>query len=554
MSQDTYYNKRNRYRLKVLIIVRVVVLTFLLAFTYFLSTLKEYFQLPADTLRLIYTVVITMYFLSVVYALLLRKAKYDQLNIYTQLIADIALVSLLVYLTGHTDSNYSLLYTLVIIYSAIFLGRKGTLAIASLSSISFILILELEYFNIATGFYDMGRQQVIKAGDVSLRIAVHVISFYIVAFLASFVVEQEKKTRTLLEEKESAFDQLDVLFRSIIESVETGVMTTNLRGRIKTFNKAAQSITGRAFGDVVNRPIGDVFPEFGPFFEHGTQTSHSRKEVQITTRVGLDVHLGCSVSPLKDGRGRHIGSILIFQDLTEIKRMEESLEKSRKLALIGEMAAGLAHEMRNPLASITGSIELLSQGAQLEETDRQLMQIIMRSKVRLENFVRDFLMLARPLPAARQLIDVAEVAAEVMDNIRMSGDWKEGVILTNNIQEGIQVWANREQIVQIIFNLLANALQAVSGGGNIHLEIRAGEAENSKNHHIMIKVSDDGCGIEEKDMNNILEPFYTNKEKGTGLGLAIVSRIVDGYGGRLKIESLVGQGTQATVWIPSGQI
>ena len=553
MSQDTNYNKRNRYRLKVLIIVRVVVLTFLLAFTYFLSTLKEYFQLPADTLRLIYTVVITMYFLSVVYALLLRKAKYDQLNIYTQLIADIALVSLLVYLTGYIDSNYSLLYTLVIIYSAIFLGRKGTLAIASLSSISFILILELEYFNIATGFYDMGRQQVIKAGDVSLRIAVHVISFYIVAFLASFVVEQEKKTRTLLEEKESAFDQLDVLFRSIIESVETGVMTTNLRGRIKTFNKAAQSITGRAFGDVVNRPIGDVFPEFGPFFEHGTQTSHSRKEVQITTRVGLDVHLGCSVSPLKDGRGRHIGSILIFQDLTEIKRMEESLEKSRKLALIGEMAAGLAHEMRNPLASITGSIELLSQGAQLEETDRQLMQIIMRSKVRLENFVRDFLMLARPLPAARQLIDVAEVAAEVMDNIRMSGDWKEGVILTNNIQEGIQVWANREQIVQIIFNLLANALQAVSGGGNIHLEIRPGEAENNKNY-IMIKVSDDGCGIEEKDMNNILEPFYTNKEKGTGLGLAIVSRIVDGYGGRLKIESLVGQGTQATVWIPSGQI
>ena len=552
MSQDTNYNKRNRYRLKVLIIVRVVVLTFLLAFTYFLSTLKEYFQLPADTLRLIYTVVITMYFLSVVYALLLRKAKYDQLNIYTQLIADIALVSLLVYLTGYIDSNYSLLYTLVIIYSAIFLGRKGTLAIASLSSISFILILELEYFNIATGFYDMG-QQVIKAGDVSLRIAVHVISFYIVAFLASFVVEQEKKTRTLLEEKESAFDQLDVLFRSIIESVETGVMTTNLRGRIKTFNKAAQSITGRAFGDVVNRPIGDVFPEFGPFFEHGTQTSHSRKEVQITTRVGLDVHLGCSVSPLKDGRGRHIGSILIFQDLTEIKRMEESLEKSRKLALIGEMAAGLAHEMRNPLASITGSIELLSQGAQLEETDRQLMQIIMRSKVRLENFVRDFLMLARPLPAARQLIDVAEVAAEVMDNIRMSSDWKEGLSLTNNIQEGIQVWANREQIVQIIFNLLANALQAVSGGGNIHLEIRPGEAENNKNY-IMIKVSDDGCGIEEKDMNNILEPFYTNKEKGTGLGLAIVSRIVDGYGGRLKIESLVGQGTQATVWIPSGQI
>ena len=232
--------------------------------------------------------------------------------------------------------------------------------------------------------------------------------------------------------------------------------------------------------------------------------------------------------------------------------MEESLEKSRKLALIGEMAAGLAHEMRNPLASITGSIELLSQGTQLEDTDRQLMQIIMRSKVRLENFVRDFLMLARPLPASRQLVEVAEVAAEVLENIRMSGEWKQGVSLTKNIAALSQIQANREQIVQIIFNLLTNALQAVSDTGNINLEIDREVSENG-NNYIMIKVSDDGCGIEEKDMNSILEPFFTNKEKGTGLGLAIVSRIVDGYGGRMKIKSRVGRGTQATVWLPSGQ-
>lgn len=329
-------------------------------------------------------------------------------------------------------------------------------------------------------------------------------------------------------------------------------MTTNLQGRIKTFNKAAQKITGVGLGDVENRPIGEVFPEFGIFFEPGGEISHSREEVTITTGEGLDVHLGCSVSPLKDGQGRHIGFILIFQDLTEIKQMEESLEKSRKLALIGEMAAGLAHEMRNPLASITGSIELLSQGTQLEDTDRQLMQIIMRSKVRLENFVRDFLMLARPLPASRQLVEVAEVAAEVLENIRMSGEWKQGVSLTKNIAALSQIQANREQIVQIIFNLLTNALQAVSDTGNINLEIDREVSENG-NNYIMIKVSDDGCGIEEKDMNSILEPFFTNKEKGTGLGLAIVSRIVDGYGGRMKIKSRVGRGTQATVWLPSGQ-
>lgn len=552
MVRDAGQDTRNRRRLKVLILVRVVVLSVLLAFTYFLSSLNQIFDLPDDIVRLIYAVIIAMYFMSAVYVLLLKKDRYYQLNIYSQLIADIVLVSLLVYLTGSIESNYSLLYTLVIIYSAIFLGRKGTLAIATLSSLSYVMIVELEYFNIASGFYAMGRDTLLRAGDVSLRIAVHVISFYIAAFLASFVVEQEKKARTLLEEKESAFDQLDVLFRSIIESVETGVMTTNLQGRIKTFNKAAQKITGVGLGDVENRPIGEVFPEFGIFFEPGGEISHSREEVTITTGEGLDVHLGCSVSPLKDGQGRHIGFILIFQDLTEIKQMEESLEKSRKLALIGEMAAGLAHEMRNPLASITGSIELLSQGAQLDDTDRQLMQIIMRSKVRLENFVRDFLMLARPLPASRQLVEVAEVAAEVLENIRMSGEWKQGVSLTKNIAALSQIQANREQIVQIIFNLLTNALQAVSDTGNINLEIDREVSENG-NNYIMIKVSDDGCGIEEKDMNSILEPFFTNKEKGTGLGLAIVSRIVDGYGGRMKIKSRVGRGTQATVWLPSGQ-
>jgi two-component system sensor histidine kinase PilS (NtrC family) len=232
--------------------------------------------------------------------------------------------------------------------------------------------------------------------------------------------------------------------------------------------------------------------------------------------------------------------------------MEESLEKSRKLALIGEMAAGLAHEMRNPLASITGSIELLSQGTGLEETDRRLMQIIMRSKNRLENFVRDFLMLARPIPVSRQVIDIVDVVEEVVENIRMSGDWKEGVDLKRNYAGHNMIQANTEQIRQVIQNLMTNALQAVGDSGNIWIAISPGKLEDSKNY-IMIKISDDGCGIEEKDMNNILDPFYTNKEKGTGLGLAIVSRIVDGYGGRLKIASRPGEGTHAMVWLPSEQ-
>jgi two-component system sensor histidine kinase PilS (NtrC family) len=259
--------------------------------------------------------------------------------------------------------------------------------------------------------------------------------------------------------------------------------------------------------------------------------------------------LGCSFSPLKDKYNKQIGHILNFQDLTEIKRMEENLEKSKRLALIGEMAAGLAHEMRNPLASITGSIQLLGQTARIEETDKRLMQIIMRGKDQLDNFVRDFLMLARPVPETREPINVNEVIEDVVESIKISNEWTEDIKIVRSFSGQNEAYANKEQIRQIIQNLMMNALQAMEGTGNLSLEIKTVNLENRKDY-TAIKVTDDGCGIEKKDLKNVFEPFFTNKDKGTGLGLAIVSRIVDGYGGKIKIESQINQGTSITVWLP----
>lgn len=229
--------------------------------------------------------------------------------------------------------------------------------------------------------------------------------------------------------------------------------------------------------------------------------------------------------------------------------MEENLEKSRRLALIGEMAAGLAHEMRNPLASITGSIQLMAQTPNLDETNKRLMQIILRGKDRLESFVRDFLLLARPVPEAKQFVRVNDVAEEVVDSMKLSADWREGIQLEKRISGDPQALANEEQVRQILQNMLTNALQSMEGKGRIDLEIRTVRLED-KRDYAEIKVTDDGCGIEEKDMKKVLEPFFTNKERGTGLGLAIVSRIVDGYGGRITIRSSVNEGTAITVWLP----
>ncbi|MEE9911143.1 MAG: PAS domain S-box protein [Deltaproteobacteria bacterium] len=550
MHQNIPRDARTWQRLKLLIISRLIILSIFLLVIFFLGTVRTLFPVSPMILNLIYAVIIAMYLLSLVYTLLLKKEKYFWFNIYTQLIADIGMISFLVYLTGSIGSNYSLLYTLVIIYSAIFLGRRGALITAAISSLSYGLVLGLEYFKIVSTVYSIGRDYSVEAGDVFMRILVHIMSFFIVAVLASFVVEQEKKTRSLLEERESAFDQLDVLFRSIIESVDTGILTTTMQGRIKTFNRAAESITGFQLASIENHQIRDIFPEFGFFFDaEATDFSRSRREVKITARALAQVHLGCSFSPLKDRYGKQIGHILIFQDLTEIKRMEENLEKSKRLALIGEMAAGFAHEMRNPLASITGSIQLLAQTARMEETDKRLMQIILRGKNQLDNFVRDFLLLARPVPVTRESVSVDEVAEEVAENLKMLNEWPEDIKIVRTSCGPSKAFANREQIRQIIQNLMLNAMQATEGTGSVFLEIKPENMADGKDY-IAIEVTDEGCGIEAKDLKNVFEPFFTRKEKGTGLGLAIVSRIVDGYGGKIKIESRINKGTTVMVWLP----
>jgi two-component system sensor histidine kinase PilS (NtrC family) len=550
MHQKIEQDERTEQRLKLLIISRLIVISIFLLVIFFLGTMRAVIPISTALQRLIYAVIITMYFLSLIYTLLLRKEKYFQFNIHTQLIVDIGLISFLVYLTGGSGSNYSQLYILVIIYSAIFLGRRGAFIIASASSIAYGLVLAFEYFNIFPILHSTNHVYLVEANDIFVRIIVHILSFYIVAFLASIVVEQEKKTRSLLEESESAFDQLDLLFRSIIESVDTGIMTTTLQGRIKTFNRAAEAITGFQLKSIENHKILEIFPEFNTFFDSNTfDMPKSRREVKIVGRDETKVHLGCSFSSLKDNYGKQIGHILIFQDLTEIKRMEENLEKSKRLAFIGEMAASLAHEMRNPLASITGSIQLLGQNARMEETDKRLMQIIMRGKDQLDNFVRDFLLLARPVPEVREQVNVDEVAEEVIENIKMLNEWTEDIKILRAFSGQNKAYANKEQIRQVIQNLMLNAVQAMEGTGNLFLEIKTVNLDDRK-EYTAIKVTDDGCGIEEKYLKNVFEPFFTNKVKGTGLGLAIVSRIVDGYGGKIKIESQINQGTSVTVMLP----
>lgn len=542
-------------RLRWLIISRVAIVTFLLGITTFFKTQKTEL-LPETSIVSLYIIFALIYLLSVIYLILLKFVKNPKVNVYVQTFTDVALITGLVYVTGGIRSIYSVFYPLVIIYSVLFLGKRGGLIIASISSILYGLLLDLEYYGVislldseAVHNYDL------SAGYFFSRIFIHILSFYIIALVASYAVEQEKKTRVLLAEKRTAFDKLDLLHRIIIQSVDTGIMTIDLQGRIKSFNKAAEAISGFDFYELENRNVVEIFPGFTHMKEminreDKRSSVKNRYNMEFVNKENQALILGYSVSTLKDNKGKRIGDIVIFQDLTSITKMEEALEKSRKLAIIGEMAAGLAHEMRNPLASISGSIQILSKDLKLGETDERLMRIILRGKDQLESIIKDFLLLARPALGNRETIFIKEIIEDVIESIHFVPDWNDGIKVSLLLSDNLSIYANKTEIREVMWNLILNAVQAMPEGGHLSLETKKKLSDDNTNEYLEILVSDNGCGIDEAYLNKIFEPFFTTKERGTGLGLAIVNKIVEGYTGTIVIESKIERGTTCIVSLP----
>ncbi|MBA4396339.1 MAG: hypothetical protein C0394_02985 [Syntrophus sp. (in: bacteria)] len=541
-------------RVRYLMLARVAIVTFLLGIATSLELKGEEF-LPHISLYSFYIVVIAAYILSAVYYITVHLTPNLKISLYFQAICDVLLITGLVYATGGIQSIYAVFYTIVIIYSVIFLGRRGGLIIASACGIFYGGLLDLEYYKILIPHYATLQNVSFSAGYVFSRIIIYIFSFYLVAILASFVVEQEKKTRTLLEEKVTAFDQLDLLHRSIIESIDTGIVTVDLMGRIKSFNRGAEEITGYAASDVENLDIIVVFPEYGELREKLKRASDldSRKnqvEMILKSKSGASLVLGCSISLLKDSRGERIGDILVFQDMTEIKDMERRLETSRRLAFVGEMAAGFAHEMRNPLASISGSIQMLRKGLHLSSSDERLMQIILRGKDHLENFMKDFLLLSRPTPGIHEVFQVDDVIDDVLDAVIYVPDWRDQIEIVKSPTHRPVIYASKAEFRQLVWNLVMNAVQAMPDGGKLSVNTREAML-NESIPAIEFEIIDNGPGIAPTDLGKIFEPFFTTKEKGTGLGLAIVNRIVDGYQGTILVDSVPGRGTTFIVRLPS---
>ncbi len=531
-------------RLRWLIFFRVVIATFLLGITTFIR-IKETEPSLQAALAPVYFIIALIYLFSFACLFIPKIIKNIRLNIYIQSLSDVSLITGLVYVTGGIESIYSVLYPLVIIYSTLFLAGRGGLISASVGGIFYGLLLDLQFYGLIQPVSLLGYDYNYEAGYIFSRIFIHIISFYIVALLTSFAAKQEKMARDLLEEKESAFDQLDLLHKSIIESVDSGILTIDLNGNIKSFNKGAEEITGFLRFEIINKKLDDVFPVLSSMLNKKNQLKQgSRFEVTDSGKM-----LGCSVTPLVDSNRKKVGNTLIFQDLTVIKEMERKIERNKRLAFVGVMAAGLAHEIRNPLASISGPIQMLSKDLRLDETDRKLMQIILRGKDRLDGFVKDFLLLARPKPSERRDINVKVIIDDLLESLRFSPGWREDIEVIKNLCNQAGIYGNKAEIRQVIWNMVSNAIQAMPEGGKLKIETR--EVFNDTKEYLEIRISDNGCGIEEKNQDKVFEPFYTTKKNGTGLGLAIVNRIVETHMGKIRIKSKPGKGTDCIVLLPT---
>ena len=554
MTDTSMLQENMTSRLRLLMLARVVIVTFLLGIAAFID-IKGMEPFSAISATALFRTIILTYILFILYLLLLKYVRNLLLNIYIQSLCDVLLITSMVYATGGIRSIYSAFYPLVIIYSVLFLGRRGGLVIASAAAILYGLFANLEFYGVIYPLHSIPvYDKLLDTGYFITRISTHILSFYLIAFLTSFVVEQERQTRTLLDRKQSDFDQLNLLHRSIIESVDTGILTVNKDGKIKSLNRAAAEITGFSFSKVINQNFSDVFPDFPVLREKQNAAAYrpvakTHFETSFHTGDGRSLLLSCSVSPLRDHENVEIGNIVIFQDLTEISEMRESLEKSRRLAFIGEVAAGLAHEIRNPLSSISGSIQMLMQDPSHKDTNEKLMQIILRGKDQLENFLKDFLLMARPAPGIREEIDVVSTIREVVESLRCIQDWHEPLeVVMRLLDTPLSINANRTEIRQVIWNLVLNAVQAMPQGGVLTIEARPAKIYETEG--VEIRIIDTGCGIDRQDLTKIFEPFYTTRETGTGLGLAVVSRIVEGYEGKIHVQSKSAEGTICRIWFP----
>ena len=520
-------------KLLVLTGARLLVGTALLVATVWLTLgFGESFGRRVDAL--LYATVGVIYFAGLVSVVFLRQGRHLRGVAYAQIAADVIAASGLVYLTGGAESFFTVLYPLAIVNAAISLSRRGAATCALASAGAFCLLALLMRQGVLAPPAAFLALPPMPAGKLLLNLAANSVAFLLTAALAAYLSDALQGARTQLAQRETQLASLSELHQSIVCSLSSGLLTIDGGLGITFVNPAGEEILGLSFDEVRGDSLEVRFPDLAAALR---RSQPGRGESRIQRGDGSERFLGYSVSPLVDaGTPSLPGYVIVFQDLTPFRDMEEAMRRSDRLAAVGKLAAGLAHEIRNPLASMCGSIELLGTAPGITEKDRRLMQIVLREGERLEALVRDFLSFARPTAPQLSPLDASLLLDEMLTVFAHDAQAR-GLQLSATVEPHIFVRGDTGQLKQVIWNLVSNASDACGPGGR--LQVRLGR----EGGRAVLEVEDSGLGIAPEDLSRIFDPFFTTKERGTGLGLAIVHRIVEAHGGRIAVRSALGLGS-----------
>lgn len=539
-----------RSRVSTLIAVRVVVSTVLLG-SAILVELNRPGAFPVDPS---FFLIALTYGLSVVYFATLGLVNRHPWIADAQLGADALLVSGFIALTGGIVSYFSSLYVLPIIAASAIRFRRGALQVAVLSVVLYVALVSAQYLDLSPEWFAPTLIELPRWQFAQYTIAINLFGFGAVALLSGSLAERLQVADARLVDASEEIEGLRVFNEYVIDGLLSGLVTTDARGRILTFNRGAATITGVPAEQAVGRDVSDVLQlPAGVRTELATlvEARNLRAETEYRSRDGRRIDIGLMVRMIAFPNGRS-GHLYTFQDTTDIKQLERSARMQQRLAAVGEMAAGMAHEIRNPLASMSGSIQVLRQELPLSEEQAQLMDIVLRESERLNDTIRSFLAYARPQAYAVTRLDVGKVVQDAARLLRNSPEARDVHVVDVQVPpEPVWYDADENQVRQIVWNVATNGLRAMPKGGRLLLSVEtdAGGAEKAE-HVVVLSVQDEGRGIPTEELDNLFQPFHSSFEGGTGLGLAIVHRIVSDYGGVIKVSSAVGVGTTVRVRLP----
>lgn len=530
---------------RMLIAVRVVVVTTLLLASLIIQfTVRE--LLP---INYIYLTAGLAYALTLIYIGLGQIVASTRMNLYIQIGGDLVVETLLVYFTGGLDSPFSFLYLVSIITAAMLLYRRGGLLIASAAAILYGVLSDLMYFHVIPlpeqTWFEVTQW---SSSRVYFNIATNLAGFYATALLTSLISEKLQKTSEELDANRQNLAELRALNQNVIESIPSGLITLSQYGTATFVNPAACQILDQPPVHILGRHISELglvtIDEWNDAREQLAGGAVVRGETDLTVRDSLR-SIGFAATPLNTLDGNSAGYTLIFQDLTDMKKLEAEVRMKDRMAAIGELSAGIAHEIRNPLAAIAGSAQVLKTSSSLTAQEQRLMSIVLKESERLNKSIADFLRFVRPQEKRFSEFDIAASLAETLELFGNSPELgPDHTIVREIVPPTFSLMGDQDQIRQVFWNLARNAVQAMRNGGRLTVRTSVADGE------YRIVFADSGHGMSDADLGRLFTPFRTSFPSGTGLGMAITYRIIQEHGGRIDVDSQQGIGTTITVALP----